>query len=69
MNRPRDFEANDDAEEEAIERAPELEVRAPVITDLDLKQEQEEIRELERKKRGLEERVNSMGRDISGVLR
>jgi predicted nucleic acid-binding Zn-ribbon protein len=39
------------------------------MTEEDLKQEEEEVRRLEQKKKGLEERVNSMGRDISGVLR
>ncbi|KAF1949297.1 DASH complex, subunit Spc34 [Byssothecium circinans] len=42
---------------------------APVMSEEDLRREEEEVRQLERKKRGLEDRVNSMGRDISGVLR
>lgn len=41
----------------------------PVITEEDLRREEEEVRQLERKRRGLEDRVSSMGRDISGVLR
>jgi predicted nucleic acid-binding Zn-ribbon protein len=42
---------------------------AHVMSEEDLRQEEEEVRQLERKKKGLEDRVNSMGRDISGVLR
>ncbi|PVH96359.1 DASH complex, subunit Spc34 [Periconia macrospinosa] len=42
---------------------------APAMTEEDLRKEEEEVRQLEWKKRGLEDRVNSMGRDISGVLR
>ncbi|OCK80027.1 DASH complex, subunit Spc34 [Lepidopterella palustris CBS 459.81] len=66
MNRTRDFGLDDGVDE------PEMEVEQPVealVTEDDLKREEEDIRELERKKRDLEDRVNSMGRDISGVLR
>ncbi|KAI6819014.1 hypothetical protein KC340_g13990 [Hortaea werneckii] len=35
----------------------------------DLRREEEEIRELERKKRNLEERVEGMGRDLGGLMR
>lgn len=66
MNRPRDFGLDDEPE------GPEPEAEVPaeiVMTEDDLRREEEEVRELERKKKGLEERVNSMERDISGVLR
>lgn len=55
---------------EYIDHEPE-EVGNPaaVMTDEDLRREEEEVKQLERKKRVLEDRVNSMGRDISGVLR
>ena len=46
-----------------------VETTAPIMTEEDLRREEEEVRQLERKKKGLEDRVNSMGRDISGVLR
>lgn len=46
-----------------------METAAPIMTEEDLRREEEEVRQLERKKKGLEDRVNSMGRDISGVLR
>ncbi|KAF2147434.1 uncharacterized protein K452DRAFT_293856 [Aplosporella prunicola CBS 121167] len=64
MNRPRDF-----ADDDEPEVAPEPQVEEDLLTVEDLRREEEEIRDLERKKRGLEDRVNSMGRDISGVLR
>ncbi|KAL4786437.1 DASH complex subunit Spc34 [Aspergillus varians] len=38
------------------------------ITDADLDRELEEIRELERKKRSMEARVNGMERDLGGLL-
>jgi hypothetical protein len=38
------------------------------VTDADLNRELEEIRELERKKRSLEDRVNGMERDLGGLL-
>lgn len=65
MNRSRNY-VDDEAEE------ADAEVEAPAfqpMTEDDLRREVEAVRQLERKKRGLEDRVNSMGRDISGVLR
>lgn len=47
----------------------EYQTETPTMTEEDLRQEEEEVKQLEWKKRGLEDRVNSMGRDISGVLR
>ncbi|KAL4930228.1 uncharacterized protein BDV17DRAFT_44515 [Aspergillus undulatus] len=38
------------------------------ITDADLVQESDEIRELERRKRSLEDRVNGMERDLGGLM-
>nr|OQO28791.1 hypothetical protein B0A51_04934 [Rachicladosporium sp. CCFEE 5018] len=40
-----------------------------VMTKEDLEREEEEVRELERKKRGLEERVTGMERDLGGLMR
>jgi hypothetical protein len=62
LNRSRGY---DDAQPEELG----VENVAPIMTDEDLRREEEEVRQLERKKKGLEDRVNSMGRDISGVLR
>ncbi|KAF1939597.1 DASH complex, subunit Spc34 [Clathrospora elynae] len=49
----------DDAEEEQPLAAP--------LTEDDLRREEDEMKQLERKKRELEDRVNSMSRDISGL--
>ena len=51
---------DDDAE---AEEPPE----APPLSDQDLRREEDEMRQLERKKRELEDRVHSMSRDISGL--
>jgi chromosome segregation ATPase len=64
-NRARDY-TSDDPEEAEAEPEP---IISQAMTEEDLRKEEEEVRQLERKKRGLEDRVNSMGRDISGVLR
>lgn len=40
-----------------------------LITAEDLENEEQEIRELERKKRALEDRVSGMERDLGGLLR
>lgn len=40
-----------------------------LITVEDLEKEEQEIRELERKKRALEDRVSGMERDLGGLLR
>lgn len=65
MNRSRDFDEEEPQRNEQEADAPTLEP----MTEEDLRREEEEVRDLERKKQGLEDRVNSMGRDISGVLR
>ncbi|KAL1640137.1 hypothetical protein SLS58_007251 [Diplodia intermedia] len=65
MNKPRD-EYGDEAEEPM---QPRLEPEEAPLTMEDLMREEEEIRVLEDKKRGLEDRVNSMGKDIYGVQR
>ncbi|KAJ5652456.1 hypothetical protein N7507_009882 [Penicillium longicatenatum] len=41
---------------------------APDVTDEDIQQELAEIRELERRKRALEERVTGMERDLGGLM-
>lgn len=71
MNRAREFgEEEEDGEEE--ETGDEGLVVAPAeapMTEEDLRRDEEEVRELERKKRGLEDRVSALGKDITGVLR
>lgn len=66
LNKPRDFEEDNADDHDGAEQEENI---AVPMTEDDLRREEEEIKELERKKQGLEERVNSMSRDISGVLR
>jgi hypothetical protein len=66
MNRPGDWEGEEEDEEEAGEVGETEEL---IITDEDLRREGEEIRELERKKKELEDRVSGMERDLGGLLR
>jgi chromosome segregation ATPase len=61
LNRSRGDYVDEDAE---IDDEPQEEV---VLTAEDLRREEDEVRQLESKKRGLEDRVHSMGRDISGL--
>lgn len=63
LNRSRGDYAEEDDEPEP-EDEPQEEF---VLTAEDLRREEEEVRQLESKKRGLEDRVHSMGRDISGL--
>ena len=64
LNRSRDF-GDDDDDGEADVEAPVLEE----FTIEDMRREEEEIAELERKKKALEDRVAGMEKDISGVTR
>lgn len=65
LNRSRDYIDDEPEDAEAGSQAPTFQP----MTEDDLRREEEEVKQLEKKKRGLEDRVNSMGRDISGVLR
>lgn len=64
LSRSRDY--HDDQPEESEE--PEAPAFVP-MTEEDLRREEEEVRQLERKRKGLEDRVHNMSRDLSGVLR
>ncbi|KAK8183492.1 DASH complex subunit Spc34 [Phyllosticta capitalensis] len=66
QNRHRGDYENDSPPASEPEPEPEEPAEAPLTIE-DLQREEEEIRELEKKKRGLEDRVNSMGRDLRGV--
>ena len=66
LNKSREYAPEEPDEEEA---EPEATIMFQPMSEEDLRREEEEVRQLERKKRGLEDRVQSMGRDISGVLR
>ncbi|EON65457.1 hypothetical protein W97_04695 [Coniosporium apollinis CBS 100218] len=69
MNRSHAFDAEDDLDDaEATNAQPSAPAEIALRRE-DLHKEEEEIRELECRKRELEDRVSSMGRDLSGVLR
>lgn len=65
MNRSRDYGSDYDGEE-VVEEEP---MASSEFTEEDMRLEEEEIMELERKKRSLEERVSAMEKDIHGVMR
>lgn len=59
---------------EAYDRDNEIEYQEPQhsdiqVTDEDIERELEEIRELERRKQVLEDRVTGMSRDLGGLMR
>jgi len=71
MHRPSgagDYDDDEDMLEAEDHVADAGEYVAP-MTKEDLMREEEEIRELERKKRGLEDRVTGMKRDLGGLMR
>ena len=67
MNKPSGI--SDDEYSMADEERPEPLMEEAPVTEDDLEQEREEIRALEEKKKILEERVNSMQKDLGGLLR
>ncbi|KAF1985750.1 DASH complex, subunit Spc34 [Aulographum hederae CBS 113979] len=70
MNKRRDFDDDDDEEEEEEPNDFRTRLQAePQMTEEDMRREAEEVRELESKKRTLEDRVSALGKDITGVLR
>lgn len=75
MNRPKDDDNDDDAEEDDddldSEDATTRQAASQEIgfTPEALRREEEEIRELEKKKRNLEDRINGMDRDLGGLLK
>lgn len=48
--------------------APGSHPETPTVTDEDIERELAEIKELEKKKRALEERVTGMERDLGGLM-
>lgn len=65
LNKSRDYGSDYEDGDAAMLEAPVLEE----FTAEDMAQAEEEIRELERKKKSLEDRVAGMDKDISGVMR
>ncbi|KAH6686851.1 DASH complex subunit Spc34 [Plectosphaerella plurivora] len=57
---------DDEEEEEEVTSGGEAE---GIITEEDLRAEEEEARELDRKKRELQQRIRSMDKDLGGLLR
>ncbi|CAG8166963.1 unnamed protein product [Penicillium salamii] len=55
-------------EEDGFQTAPVAQPDAPEVTDEDIEREMAEIRDLERRKRGLQERVTGMERDLGGLV-
>lgn len=66
MNRPTSRTGHSD--EDSVDAGAGEGATIP-LTKEDLEREEQEIRELERKKRGLEERVTGMERDLGGLMR
>jgi predicted nucleic acid-binding Zn-ribbon protein len=58
-------EPYDDPDDGEVQTLPE---QVPITAE-DIEREEEELRELEKKKRGLLDRVSSMERDLGGLLR
>ncbi|KAL8760444.1 MAG: hypothetical protein Q9199_000068 [Rusavskia elegans] len=72
--RNRQGDTSDDRDDTSLGRSADLELNDEranemPITAEDLEREEQEIRELERKKRALEDRVSGMERDLGGLLR
>lgn len=55
-------------EEDELEPAPVAQPDVPEISDEDIEREMAEIRDLELRKRGLQERVTGMERDLGGLV-
>lgn len=57
-----------DDNEDDLTPEPASQLETPRVTDEDIERELAEIRDLERKKRVLEERVSGMDRDLGGLM-
>ncbi|CAG8894653.1 unnamed protein product [Penicillium nalgiovense] len=55
-------------DEDEFSPAPVAQPEIPEVTDEDIEREQAEIRDLEQRKRRLEERVTGMDRDLGGLI-
>lgn len=51
------------------ELEPSIVAKGSQLDVVNMRQEEKEIKELEKKKRGLEDRVSGMERDLGGLLR
>jgi len=70
MNRRDTHDDDDDDQSDELDddEVPTLPEQAHITAE-DVEREEEEMRELEKKKRGLLDRVTSMERDLGGLLR
>ena len=50
------------------EMTSSVKTETPEVTDEDIERELEEIKDLERRKRALEDRVTGMERDLGGLM-
>lgn len=69
MNRPSDWDGESDDEDPNGHFPPVGEEPETTVTQEDLRLEEEEVKELERRKRELEDRVTGMEKDLGGLLR
>jgi chromosome segregation ATPase len=69
MNKKLDNGQDDGIEDEQAIASAEPQHEIGPITDEDLRAEEQAVRELEQKRRALEERVASMEKDLGGLLR
>ena len=68
MSRPSTFDV-EDAEDDVFQNVAPQRVEEQRLTYEDIQREEESVRELERRKRTLEERVSGMEKDLGGILR
>ena len=64
-----DYDDDDDDDRSDGHARKRSTIEQPQITAEDFLREEEEIRDLEKKKRALENRVSEMERDLGGLLR
>lgn len=72
MNRPSSRSghvADDDGDYDAPGNTDDAKEQGIVLTKEDLEKEEQECAELEKKKKGLEERVEGMDKDLGGLMR
>jgi hypothetical protein len=69
MNKSSEFESESQGEEDNDKEGGVHPVAGATATEEDLRIEEQEIKELELKKRTLEERVAGMEKDLGGLLR
>ena len=69
VNKSSGFESKVQDEDGGYNEEGTHEATKPAVTEEDLRLEEQEVKELELKKRTLEERVSGMEKDLGGLLR